>query len=289
METYQLTRSKRKSLSIVIGKDGAIQVKAPNWLPKYQIDQFVRQKAGWIEEKRSELYMLQQNKPAHTFQEGDSFQVFGEAYRLTFQGPGKRPTEGKNGWQSPAQRPVEGKDGCQSSVQRPVEGKNGHRSLAQLLEEEKGAGRVVWSREDKGFILEAGDTTPQGVKKRLEQWYIHLGKQVFPERVSYYYPLISRLAESIGKEIAPVNRITIRSQKTRWGSCSSKGNLNFNWRLLMAPAEILDYVVVHELCHLLYLNHSRQFWQAVGNILPDYPKRRSWLKANGMLLEWEES
>lgn len=261
METYQLTRSKRKSLSIVIGKDGAMQVKAPNWLPKYQIDQFVRQKAGWIEEKRSELYMLQQNKPAHTFQEGDSFQVFGEAYRLTFRSPGKRPAEGKDGYRSPA----------------------------QLLEEEKDAGKVVWSREDKGFILEAGDTTPQGVKKRLEQWYIHLGKQVFPERVSYYYPLISRLAESMGKEIVPVNRITIRSQKTRWGSCSSKGNLNFNWRLLMAPAEILDYVVVHELCHLLYLNHSRQFWQAVGNILPDYPKRRSWLKANGMLLEWEES
>ncbi len=289
MEAYQLTRSKRKSLSIVIGRDGTIQVKAPNWLPKYQIDQFVCQKAGWIEEKRSELHMLQQNKKAHTFQEGDSFLVSGEAYRLTFQSPAQHLAEGKNGYRSPAQFSGREKDGFQNPVQHPVEGQDGFQNPVQLLEEEKGAGRVVWSREDKRFILEAGDTTPLGVKKRLEQWYIHLGKQVFPERVRFYYPLAARLAKSIGKEIDSVNRITIRNQKTRWGSCSSKGNLNFNWRLLMAPAEILDYVVVHELCHLLYLNHSKQFWQAVGKILPDYPKRRSWLKANGILLEWEES
>lgn len=246
METYQLTRSKRKSLSIVIGKDGTIRVKAPTWLPKSQIDQFISQKADWIEEKRSEIHMMQQKKPVHTFQEGDSFLVSGEAFHLTFQSP------------------------------------------AQLWTGEKDAGRIKWSKEDKLLIMETGDTMPRNVQKRLEQWYIQCAKQVFPERVRAYYPLVSRLAKSMGKEIASVNRITIRNQKTRWGSCSSKGNLNFNWRLVMAPAEILDYVVVHELCHLLYLNHSRQFWQAVGGILPDYQKRRNWLKANGTLLEWEE-
>ena len=86
MEAYQLTRSKRKRLSIVIEKDGTIQVKAPYWLPKYQIDQFIRQKADWIEEKRSEFHTLQQKKPVHSFQEGDGFLIFGEAYRLVFEG-----------------------------------------------------------------------------------------------------------------------------------------------------------------------------------------------------------
>ena len=76
-------------------------------------------------------------------------------------------------------------------------------------------------------------------------------------------------------------RITIRDQKTRWGSCSAAGNLNFNWRLVMAPGEVLDYVVVHELAHRKEMNHSRKFWAEVKNVLPDYEKRRKWLKEFG--------
>ena len=75
--------------------------------------------------------------------------------------------------------------------------------------------------------------------------------------------------------------ITIRDQKTRWGSCSAKGNLNFNWKLVLMPPEILDYVVVHELAHRLQMNHSAAFWAEVGKILPDYRERRQWLKVNG--------
>ena len=79
-------------------------------------------------------------------------------------------------------------------------------------------------------------------------------------------------------------RITIRDQKTRWGSCSSKGNLNFNCFLMRAPEEILDYVIVHELCHRKEMNHSAAFWALVGSILPDYRRRQAWLKKNGHLL-----
>ena len=78
--------------------------------------------------------------------------------------------------------------------------------------------------------------------------------------------------------------ITIRSQKTRWGSCSSKGNLNFNCLLLLAPPEVLDYVVVHELCHRKQMNHSPRFWAEVGRVLPDYKIRVKWLKENGSRL-----
>lgn len=79
-------------------------------------------------------------------------------------------------------------------------------------------------------------------------------------------------------------RISIRKQKTRWGSCSREGNLNFNSLLMMAPPEVLDYVVVHELCHRLEMNHSARFWAQVEKVIPDYRKPRKWLKEHGSQL-----
>ena len=104
---------------------------------------------------------------------------------------------------------------------------------------------------------------------------------------------LRRLADAAVKDLAPraarfaaamgvsYNRITIRAQKSRWGSCSAKGNLNFNCLLMLCPEDVRDYVVVHELCHLKELNHSARFWKEVAAVLPDYAPRRSWLKENG--------
>lgn len=97
--------------------------------------------------------------------------------------------------------------------------------------------------------------------------------EVIPKRVAYY-------AKQMG---VTYGRITIRNQKTRWGSCSSKGNLNFNCMLMLLPPEIQDYVVVHELCHRKEMNHSSSFWAEVEKVLPDYQTRRKWLKENGRL------
>jgi predicted metal-dependent hydrolase len=76
-------------------------------------------------------------------------------------------------------------------------------------------------------------------------------------------------------------RVQIRGQRTRWGSCSSRGTLSFNWRLALAPFEVLDYVVVHELCHLREANHSARFWKLVASRRPDWRRQRNWLTANG--------
>ena len=92
-----------------------------------------------------------------------------------------------------------------------------------------------------------------------------------PGRVKYY-------ADIIG---VTYGKITIRNQKTRWGSCSSKGNLNFNCLLMLMPTEVIDYVVVHELCHRNQMNHSKAFWKEVEKILPSYKDSVGWLKKEG--------
>ena len=79
-------------------------------------------------------------------------------------------------------------------------------------------------------------------------------------------------------------RITVKDQKTLWGSCTRAGDLNFNWRLTLAPAPVLDYVVIHELCHLLEMNHSRRFWALVSRWCPEYRRHRRWLRANDRAL-----
>lgn len=92
-----------------------------------------------------------------------------------------------------------------------------------------------------------------------------------PERVRHFAPVVG----------VDYGRITIRNQKTRWGSCSGKGNLNFNCLLMLAPREVLDYVVVHELCHRKEMNHSRAFWAEVERVLPAYKIQKKWLKDHG--------
>lgn len=96
-------------------------------------------------------------------------------------------------------------------------------------------------------------------------------EEVFPARAAFY----------AGKMGISYGRITIRRQKSRWGSCSQSGNLNFNCLLMLAPPGVVDYVVVHELCHRIEMNHSPRFWKLVGEVYPDYDRWKRWLKENG--------
>jgi predicted metal-dependent hydrolase len=90
--------------------------------------------------------------------------------------------------------------------------------------------------------------------------------------------VLDRVRYFCGLHSFEYNKICIRKQTTRWGSCSSKKNLNFNYKLLFLPIELVDYIVVHELCHLIEMNHSKKFWKLVENIIPDYKDRRKKLK-----------
>ena len=137
--------------------------------------------------------------------------------------------------------------------------------------------KASWIRMQQGKMQER--------EKMRQQARIHLdaaqekelrerAKSVLAQRTAYF-------ARQVG---VIYGRITVRDQKTRWGSCSQTGNLNFNFRLILAPLEVLDYVVVHELCHRRQMNHSTQFWQEVAQVLPDYRKRKAWLTENGWRL-----
>lgn len=96
---------------------------------------------------------------------------------------------------------------------------------------------------------------------------------IIPEKVRKYAPIVG----------VTYGRITIRNQRSRWGSCSSKGNLNFNCLLMLFPDDVIDYVVVHELCHRKHMNHSAEFYAEVARVFPEYRKCRMWLKENGGL------
>ncbi len=106
------------------------------------------------------------------------------------------------------------------------------------------------------------------------EWYREQARSVISDRVKLY----------AARHGFKYRKIRITSARTRWGSCSSMGNLNFTWRLVMAPPEVIDYVVVHELAHLRFNNHSKNFWILVECIMPDYKQRLKWLKENGQKL-----
>jgi predicted metal-dependent hydrolase len=111
----------------------------------------------------------------------------------------------------------------------------------------------------------------------LKRWYVRRAAELLPQRVDNWARMLGCLH----------HKLFIRDQKTRWGSCSCRRNLSLNWRLILMPREILDYVIVHELTHLEIPNHSRAFWKLIRERCPEYQDHRAWLRANGQrLLLW---
>lgn len=111
-------------------------------------------------------------------------------------------------------------------------------------------------------------------REMFVDWYKSQAKKIFYSKVHYF-------SQSIGTKF---HQVKVNSARTRWGSCSYNGNISFPWRLILAPEEVIDYVVVHEVCHLEIKNHSREFWQKIDKLFPDYQKQKRWLRDNGHLL-----
>ena len=118
---------------------------------------------------------------------------------------------------------------------------------------------------------EIGDLRKFRIKTYIEKWYTQEAYEILEDKVLKY-------SETI--RVSP-KEIKVKNYKTRWGSCDKKGTLTFNWHLIKAPHSIVDYVVIHELCHMIQLNHSRNFWYEVEKYDPAYKLHRKWLKENG--------
>lgn len=127
-----------------------------------------------------------------------------------------------------------------------------------------------WINKNVKRVLENPAQKPREFTPEEKKRLVKQARILITQRVEYYAPIVG----------VSYNRIAIKDAKTRWGSCSRDGNLNFSFRLVLKPLELLDYVVVHELCHRIHMNHSKEFWKEVERILPDYKDRRKRLKNN---------
>ncbi len=143
----------------------------------------------------------------------------------------------------------------------------GERCALQLHRGSRRTGRLEGG--EYHLTLPEPDSDP-AVRAAIKSTLSALALKRIRQRLDFFIPRVGR---------AP-GRVAIRDQKSRWGSCSQKGNLNFNWKLIMAPPQALDYVVVHELCHLYEFNHSPRFWSLVQVQLPDYEVWKKWLKTH---------
>lgn len=144
----------------------------------------------------------------------------------------------------------------------------------EIVEKDLGQAEVFMQEDTIAVYISQGmseESRKQTIKEALVKWYRQRFAEVVKDRIEKY---------SLQLKVAPC-KVVIKDQKIRWGSCSKKGNINLNWRLIMAPLHVIDYVVVHELCHLKVMNHSKDFWNLVESILPNYHESRKWLKVNG--------
>lgn len=128
-----------------------------------------------------------------------------------------------------------------------------------------------------GLRLAPAQSQPlaERVQKQVQQWYKQQALAHFGERVAYWEGVTGITSSGYN----------VRTYKSRWGTCSHRHELTFNWKLMMAPLDVVDYVVVHELCHIVHFDHSPAFWRLVGRFVPNYKAHKAWLRNNGLSLE----
>lgn len=213
-----IERSKRKTLSLTILKNGSVIVKAPISMRDEVINRFVEDKQAWIREKLTNIKETQ-NK----FEDVISLNkclIFGNKYKIV-------------------------------------------------------KADVKQIQTDNNFVLYVpAKLEGEKLTKAISTWLKKLAKKVLGERLEFIENRINLKSSSF----------KIGDSRGRWGSCNSYGNIILNYRVVMLPPDIIDYVIVHELCHLLELNHSKKFWENVARFLPDFELNRKAIKEYGFLL-----
>lgn len=214
--SYQVVRSKRKSVALVIDNEAKLIVRAPMDMPDTVIDEFVRKRKRWINEKQKQVSVFGEKHPDVVVETGESLMYLGGSYAI----------------------------------------------IKDAVDTVEVSGNELIVPEN--YNIEA-----------LTSWLKEQASQVISERVKLNANIMG---------IVP-GTVNLSEAKARWGSCSTKNNLNFAWRLIMCPLSVIDYVVVHELSHITYKNHSPAFWARVKTVHPNFEDDQNWLKLNKKLME----
>lgn len=209
-------RSNRKSIAIIVERDGRLVVRCPKRASMREIKRLVRENESWIRARQREVRERYPEMQPKRYIDGEQFYFLGETYTL-----------------------------------------------------------VLVDRVRPALLLNHRFELSKSARPNAEgvfvEWYRERSRQVIGERVEMM----------AAKHGFTYQGIRITSARARWGSCNSRGGLNFTWRLVMAPLYVIDYVVLHELLHTKIKNHSREFWGRMETLMPDYRQRVAWLKGNG--------
>jgi len=241
---FVLQRSRRRSIGFVVGDDG-LRVTAPTWVTLTQIDEAVREKARWILAKLREWEARRQRLTLSRTQwrDGGELPYLGCRIGLRLGSPPGRAT-GPQAACGPASRSP---GAAQAWFSGDADAPRAGDALWLALPPDAGHARVR-------------DTAQAWLQRRAEAWFE------------------TRLQALLARTGLSIRRWRLSSAATRWGSCSSDGNIMLNWRLIHFAPPVIDYVIAHELAHLREMNHSRDFWAEVGQILPDYEQARDTLR-----------
>lgn len=224
---YELLRSEqRKTVDVVIERDGHVSVRAPQHLPVEQVDTVVQRKRFWIYRNLAEWRDLNATRVVREWVNGEGFLYLGASYRLLL---------------------VHGQES------------------ALILKD----GRFCLARElvDRGGEVAA--------KQAFEAFYHEKGTERFRRRVAYFAPKVG---------VVPAT-VSVKEIGYRWATCAPSRDLSFHWKCMMAPPKVIDYIVVHELCHLHHWDHTEAFWNEVDKVMPDFNERKAWLRTYGASLD----
>ena len=211
-------KSKRKTVSIFVERDGSVSALVPSNLSDDEIATILKAKEYQIHRNLAQWLQLNERHVTREYVNGQSFLYLGRNYRL------------------------------------------------KLVDDK--LGELKFS---KGYFL-----LSKGELSNAEQYFIDFYRNKLKEKIK---PLIKRYKEQLG--VSP-NDVKVMELKNRWASCSAKGNINFHWKCAMAPMDVLQYIIVHELAHLIHLNHTIEFWNEVDKVLPKHEEQMYWLKLNGV-------
>jgi len=245
---FQLVRSiKRKTLGLQV-KQGKVVVRAPYYLPRKYIEALVQKKSAWLRSKISEQNLQNINKELQ-FIDGCSLWVFGQYKKLSVV---KDKVIGKRS----------GVYNLDNELQVVITSRKHPENVDHQSPDAKGCTNIEQQRKK--------------VKKQLEKWFKEQAESYLAENLPYF---------AAKTALAPKS-YQIRQYRARWGSCNSRSELSFNYLLMMMPTWVIDYVIIHELCHLKYLNHSSDFWLLVAKKYPMYKAAKVWLKTHQQQLSW---